>query len=114
MISLFGWITIGKLPSEQERHKSLLKLIRQIMATQTEIAAELVATKDRLVSATNKITKIGTETDSLLTKIKELEAVINAGTVSPELQAAFDGVKAQVDSLESAVTATDEKVPDAP
>lgn len=84
------------------------------MATQAEIASELTATKDRLVAATNKITKIGTETDSLLVKIKELEDVINAGTVTPELQAAFDAVKEQVTALEAAATVADDKVPDGP
>lgn len=114
MISLFGTIHFGRLDPAEKKHQDLLKLIRQIMATQAEIAAELNTTKDRLAAATAKINKIGTETDTLLVKIKELEDVINAGTVTPELQAAFDAVKTQVDALETAATVADDKVPDAP
>lgn len=84
------------------------------MATQIEIAAELNAVKEKLVAATGRITKIGTETDSLLTKIQALEETINAGTVSPELQAAFDAVKAQANEVETAATTVDDKVADAP
>lgn len=111
-MTLFGWY-FGRLPGEQQRYNNLLKQLKKIMATQTEIAAELNAVKEKLVSSTNKITKICTETDSLLTKIQALEETINAGTVSPELQAAFDAVKAQADVVESTATGVDDKVPDA-
>lgn len=72
----------------------------KIMATQTEIVAQLNAT-------TEQLKKIGTETTSLLTKVDELLAVINAGPVTPELQAAVDALQAQattVDNLVSDVT----------
>lgn len=113
MITLLGIVTLGRLPDEQQRHKQLLRELKKIMATQTEIVAQLNAVNEKLVAATAKITKIGTETDSLLTKILALEEIINAGTVSPELQAALDAVKAQADVIESTATGVDDKVPDA-
>lgn len=71
------------------------------MANQTELAAELTA-------LTATVAKIGTETSTLLTKITDLEtALANAGSVSPEVQAALDGLKAQVNVV-------DGLVPDAP
>ena len=72
----------------------------KIMATQEEAAAQLTA-------ATATLAKVATETGTLLTKIQELQDVIaTAGNVTPELQAAVDGVVAQA-------TAVDALVPDA-
>ena len=73
----------------------------KIMATQAELAAQL---NDLGV----ELGKIGTETQSLLDKIEELGKIIAAGgDVTPELQAAFDAVKAQAQAV-------DDKVPDVP
>lgn len=84
------------------------------MATQSEIAAELRAAKDRLAAADARIVKVGTETDKLKEKIAELEEVINAGTVSQELADALAAVKEQVGNIETSVGSVDDKVPDAP
>jgi hypothetical protein len=70
-----------------------------IMATQAEIAAGLTA-------ASAALTKIGQETTTTLDKVRALEEQINNGNVSPELQAAFDDLKAQVQRV-------DDMVPDA-
>lgn len=73
----------------------------QIMSTQAELAAQL----DELGV---QLEKIAAETQSLLDKIDELGAIIAAGgNVTPELQAAFDAVRAQAQVV-------DDKVPDAP
>lgn len=73
-----------------------------IMATQKELADQLTA-----VGVT--IAKIGTETTKTLDRVKELEVALNgSGTaVSPELQAAFDALKAQV-------TVVDDLIADVP
>lgn len=72
-------------------------LKRIIMTTQQELAQQLTET-------TAKIDKIGGETRSLLTKIQELtDAVNNAGNVSPEVEAALQALKAQVDIVDSLV-----------
>lgn len=71
------------------------------MATQVELAAGLAQVTAQLV-------KIGTETATLLQKVADLESALgNAGAVTPELQAAFDALKAQVQVV-------DDLVPDAP
>lgn len=70
-----------------------------IMATQAEIAAGLTA-------ASAALTKIGQETSTTLDKVRALEEEINNGNVSPELQAAFDDLKVQVQRV-------DDMVPDA-
>lgn len=77
----------------------LSRKVDRIMATQAQIAAELTTLKDQLV-------KVGNETTTLIQKVADLEAAIANGPVTPELQAAFDAVKAQVQAV-------DDLVPDA-
>ena len=70
------------------------------MASQEEAAAQLAAVNEKIV-------KIGTETSTLLTKIAELQAALEAaGQVTPELQSAIEAVAAQAGVV-------DELVPDA-
>lgn len=76
--------------------KLYLKL-NKIMATQAELAAQLTA-------LTGQVTKIGTETQATLQKVQELQdALNNAGEVTPEVQAAFDALKASVQSVDDLV-----------
>lgn len=114
MKSLFGRIHLGRLPDEQQRHQALLKLLRKIMATAEELIADINAVKDKLTAANTKLTKIGTETDGLLAKIKELEDAIAAGNVPQSVVDAFNSVKEQAGTIETALQAQDDKVPDAP
>lgn len=83
-----------------QRIGTLTEGVIKIMATQVELTAQIQA-------ATDKLTKIGSETKSLLKKIDDLMAVIANGPVSPELQAAADALSAQADVV-------DALVPDAP
>lgn len=69
------------------------------MATQAELTASLNLVND-------KLTKIGTETATLLTMIEDLRVQVTNAPVSPELQAAFDRVAAQANVV-------DDLVPDA-
>jgi uncharacterized coiled-coil DUF342 family protein len=89
------------------------QLLKEIMGTQQELAADLAAVKQQLSDAGDEIDKIATETDTLLAKIVDLQKQIDAGNVSPELQAAFDAVKAQAGVVADKVKKVDEKVPDA-
>lgn len=67
------------------------------MSTQQDAAAQLTAVNE-------KLTKIGTETSGLLTKIEELKAAVAAGAaVTPELQAAIDAVAAQAEVVDGLV-----------
>ncbi len=69
------------------------------MATQAELAAQLKAN-------TEQAAKIGAETQTLLDKIRDLlEQLANQSGVTPELQAAADALKAQLQVV-------DELVPD--
>lgn len=71
------------------------------MANQADLAAGMQ-------SLTEQVTKIGVETAATLQKVADLEAALaNADNVSPEVQAAFDALKAQVQK-------TDDLVPDQP
>ena len=79
----------------------ILRLQERIMATQAELAQQLTALGVQLG-------KIGSESSATLAKVSALEeALANAGNVTPELQAAFDAVKAQVQLV-------DDLVPDQP
>lgn len=67
------------------------------MATQAEIVVQLNATSA-------KLDKIGTETQSLLTKIQELLAIIaNLPDASPELVAAADALRIKADTVDALV-----------
>lgn len=71
------------------------------MATQSELTAQLKAT-------TIKVEKIGSETRTLLTLVKDLQdALANQPNVTPELKDAADALDAQVNVV-------DQLVPDAP
>ncbi len=75
--------------------------LNKIMASQTQLAADLKVVK-------NQVAKIGQESSLTLKKVEELQAIIDAGEeVSPELQAAVDELKAQIQVV-------DDLVPDAP
>jgi uncharacterized protein YoxC len=79
----------------------VIKYLEKIMSTQAELAATLVAIGEQIV-------KIGTETDSLIQKVDDLEAaLVAAGGTTPEVDAALAAVKAQLQIV-------DEKVQDAP
>jgi hypothetical protein len=73
---------------------------KQIMKTQAELAADLQA-------VTAQVAKVGEEVVKTLDKVADLEAVLQEqGQVTPELQAAFDALKAQV-------VVVDDLIPDA-
>jgi chromosome segregation ATPase len=73
----------------------------RIMTTQLELAQQLTAIG-------NQIAKVSAESSATLQKVADLEAALtNASNVTPELQAAFDAVKAQVQLV-------DDLVPDSP
>lgn len=78
----------------------ILLQIKQIM-TQEELATGLAE-----VTAT--VGKIKSEVTTTLEKVTALEeALANAGTVSPEVQSAFDALKEQINTV-------DGLIPDAP
>jgi hypothetical protein len=80
---------------------SLFIFTIKIMSTQAELAEQLV-----VVAA--QVAKVGVEVSATLDKVAVLEAAIASnGQVSPDLQAAFDSLKAQV-------VLVDELIPDAP
>jgi uncharacterized protein YoxC len=79
----------------------IIKQNKKIMSTQAELALGLQEVKAQ-------VAKIGEETKATLAKVIALEeALANSGNVSPEVQAAFDELKAQVEVV-------DALVPDAP
>ena len=79
---------------------SVDRKLLKIMATQAELATDLTALNDQ-------VTKIGTETEGLKTAVAALEAALAAaGSVTPELQAAVDNLKAKVQSVDDLVADT--------
>ncbi len=106
----------------------LKEMEKRIMATQSEIAAQLKqfasdlgAVNDGLQTATTEIAKVGTETDGLNQKIKDLTDAINSGgAVSQEvtdavaaLQTSVDAIKTSAGAASAAIKTVDDKVPDA-
>ncbi len=86
-----------KLVEIEEMLIHLHKEIRNIMATQAELAADLQA-------VTDQVTKIGAETTATLQKVTELEAAIEAGGgTTPEVDAALAALKAQVKVVDDMV-----------
>ena len=67
------------------------------MSTQAELAASLAA-------VSIQVGKIGTETAGLQAKIAELEAaIVAAGGTTPEVDAALEALKAQVQVVDDLV-----------
>lgn len=93
MISVRDWFLKPVL-------SSLTHLKRIIAMNQTELVEAL----DTVNAA---VEKIGTETTALLAEVQTLKDTIEAGTVSPEVEAALAAVVARV-------KAVDDLVPDAP
>ncbi len=79
---------------------NITALLEKIMLSQADLIVQVKAATDQLV-------KIGTETTTLLQKITDLTAIIAAGPVTPEMQAAVDALTAQAQVV-------DDLVPDAP
>jgi len=77
---------------------SILTKLDEIMTTQTEAAVEIA-------EVTAKVTKIGTETSTLLAKIQELiDQINNAGQdISPEVQQAITDLQAQAQIVDDLV-----------
>jgi hypothetical protein len=75
----------------------VLSSLRKIMADQAELVIALA-------SISGQVAKIGTETAATLQKVADLEAALaNAGEVSPEVQAAVDALRAQVQTVDDLV-----------
>jgi uncharacterized protein YoxC len=75
----------------------VIKYLERIMSTQAELALALDVIKVQ-------VGKIGTETQSLKDKVAELvEALAAAGAVSPEVEAALEALKAQVQVVDDLV-----------
>lgn len=78
----------------------LTHIERLIMSTAAELAAAVSA-------ATAQVTKIGDETRTLISKIQELQDAIAAGfTTTPEIDAAMEALKAQVQIVDDLVADT--------
>ena len=87
---------MSKNDTKQNQHNQKIeRLLKQIMATQDEAAAQLEAVNSELQ-------KIGTETQTLLDKITALENATPAD-VSPALQSAIDAVVAQAKVVDDLV-----------
>ena len=83
-----------------------LLLRTKIMTTAAELA-------QGLTEGTEQVRKIGTETTATLGKVAELEtALANAGSVSPEVEAAFQALKAQVQVVDALIPDTSTPVAD--
>jgi len=75
----------------------ILTRLGKIMSTQAELAASLAA-------VSIQVGKIGTETAGLQAKIAELEAaIVAAGGTTPEVDAALEALKAQVQVVDDLV-----------
>lgn len=95
-------------------HQILAKETR-IMATQAELLASLTDLNSTVQGIGAGVDKVGTETQTLVQKVADLEAAIaNAGGTTPEVDAALAAVKESADAVASKVKAVDDLVPDAP
>lgn len=73
------------------------RMLEKLMTTQAELA-------QTLADVSSQVAKIGTETQATLDKVAALEAALAAaGSVSAEVQAAVDALKAQVQVVDDLV-----------
>jgi ABC-type transporter Mla subunit MlaD len=125
MTLLFGFLTIGRLPSEQQRHNRLLRELKKIMATLNEVTSQLnqantllAAQSSQIADTKALIVKIGTETDRLKKQIEDLPPV---GDAPQDLVDALEAIKTTIGNQGGLVTeakeaagVVDAKVDDAP
>lgn len=98
--------TVNQYSCDDQKLNLIISKLDQIMSTQAEIAAGLNA-------ATDQLKKIATESSKTLQKVADLEAALNnQSNVTPELQAAFDALKTQVQVVDDLVP--DEAPADSP
>lgn len=70
---------------------------RKIMASQEQLAQDLIQVKEA-------VAKVGTETSTLVQKVADLEAAIsNGGETTPEVDAALQALKDQVQVVDELV-----------
>jgi chromosome segregation ATPase len=92
------------LPADESQLSRLLTLVSSltgkvntIMANQTQLAADLQALR-------NQVAKIGTEITATLQKVTELEAALAAaGGTTPEVDAAVEGLKTQLQAVDDLI-----------
>ena len=86
------------------RHRALLASLHRIESNQNIIMASQTEAAAQIRALTAQIQKISAESSTTLQKVTDLQAVIDAGTgVSPELQAAVDELKAQIQVVDDLV-----------
>ena len=114
----FGFILRGKqqqcsYPWEYilwDKLKEMEKTMNEALAA---VTAKLQAAAAVQVETKEAIVKVGTETESLITKVAELQAVIEGMNGAPaELMAAADAVSANATAVRAALQVVDDKVID--
>lgn len=84
------------------------------MTTNAEFAAQLSDLTTVVTAVAAEVTKVGTETATLVQKVADLEAAIGNGADVPQpVLDAFAALKTQVDVVKTAAQAADDLVPDA-
>jgi hypothetical protein len=85
-----------------------------LMTNQTELATALAAANTKLDTIIVGVGKVKTETQGLKDQVTTLTAELGDVELTPEAQAALDGLNSRIGSLGSAVQDVDDLVPDAP
>jgi hypothetical protein len=86
-------------------------LLKPVLSVLNHMQRTIAMNQQELIDALNGVNeavgKVGTETTALLAEVQALKDAIEAGTVTPEVEAALAAVVARV-------KAVDDLVPDAP
>jgi uncharacterized protein YoxC len=94
------------IPASKRDVRELQRKVEMQMTTQAELVETVAAVQEQ-------VAKIGTETSGLIDKVAELEAIIEAeGNASPELVAAVEALKAQVQVVDDLVADAPAEEPD--
>lgn len=89
------------------RHEVYIHLPPGILPILNQLKEIAMVTAADVKSIQTQVEKIGTETQNTLQKVTDLQAVIDSqGGTTPEIQAAFDDLKASVQKV-------DDLIPDA-
>ncbi len=107
-------VVLVQLARIEEFLLHLHKEIRNIMASQAELAASLTAVNTQLNDIATEVDKVSGETSTLVKAVADLTAALEAGgATSPEVDAALAAVQASTSALATKVAAVDDLVPDA-
>lgn len=100
----FRWLKrLGQRKALEKEVVELRLMVMTLMATQQELAQDLLAMVDRVKKIQGESQATRAQVDVLTATVEELKKAIELGAVTPEVTAAFEAVKVELEALDNIV-----------